>query len=165
MPKAAFTVWENRIAPVFDVARHVRLVETENGRIIREEHAELTDESPVQKARRIADMGCGILVCGAISRPVQEMASAFGVRVIPFMSGDAAEVLQAWLEGRLDDERFAMPGCCRRAHGRGMGNRSVCGANGGGRRRGRCGSNDRPGAGPAGGGGRKGLGRPMINET
>ncbi|MBN2201995.1 NifB/NifX family molybdenum-iron cluster-binding protein [bacterium] len=149
MAKAAFTVWENRIAPVFDVARHVRLVETENGRIVREDRAELTEESPVQKARRIADLGCGILVCGAISRPVQEMASAFGIRVISFMSGDEAEVLQAWLEGRLDEERFAMPGCRRRARG-GRGGRPGRGSNCGGRGRGRCGPDGRAATGPAG---------------
>ncbi len=150
MTKAAFTVWENRIAPVFDVARHVRLIEAENGCIVREDQADLTEESPVQKARRIAELGCGILVCGAISRPVQEMASAFGVRVIPFMSGDAAEVLQAWLEGRLDDERFAMPGCRRRAHGGGMGSRPGRGPNCGGRGRRRCGPDGGTGTGPAG---------------
>lgn len=149
MTKAAFTIWENRIAPVFDVARHVRLVDAEDGRVIREEQTDLTDESPVQKARRIADLGCGVLVCGAISRPVQEMASAFGVRVIPFMSGDAAEVLQAWLEGRLDEERFVMPGCRRRARG-GRGGGPGRGSSCGGRGRGRCGPNGGTGTGPAG---------------
>lgn len=147
MAKAAFTVWENRIAPVFDVARHVRLVEAENGRVVREEWTDLTEESAVQKARRIADLGCGILVCGAISRPVQEMASAFGIRVIPFMSGDAAEVLQAWLDGRLDEERFAMPGCRGRMRG-GRGGRPGRGPNCGGR--GRCGPDGRTGRRPTG---------------
>ena len=39
--KAAFAVWNNRIAPVFDVAREIRLVETESGRIVRERDEKL----------------------------------------------------------------------------------------------------------------------------
>jgi hypothetical protein len=34
--KAAFASWENRIAPVFDIARQIRVVESEVGRIVGE---------------------------------------------------------------------------------------------------------------------------------
>lgn len=112
--KAAFSVWDDRIAPVFDVARRVHLVETESGQIISETQETLADTAPVQKAVFLAERGVGILVCGAISRSLQDIIAAYGIRVIPFVAGDLREIIGAWLSGKREIELFAMPGCCRR---------------------------------------------------
>jgi predicted Fe-Mo cluster-binding NifX family protein len=112
--KAAFSVWDDRIAPVFDVARRVHLVETESGQIISETQETLADTAPVRKAVFLAEWGVGILVCGAISRPLKDMITAYGVRVIPFVAGDLREVINAWLSGKREIELFSMPGCCKK---------------------------------------------------
>jgi predicted Fe-Mo cluster-binding NifX family protein len=83
--KTAFSVWNNRIAPVFDVSRQILLAETKGGRIIIESRETLADTIPEQKATHLAELDVGILVCGAVSRPLQEMISAYGIRVIPFL--------------------------------------------------------------------------------
>jgi predicted Fe-Mo cluster-binding NifX family protein len=112
--KAAFSVWDNRIAPVFDVSRQILLVETKAGRIISERREALADTIPEQKAACLAELGVDILVCGAVSRPLQEMIAAYDIRVIPFLAGDMREVIDAWLAGRGKIDLFAMPGCCKR---------------------------------------------------
>jgi len=109
--KTAFAVWNKRIAPVFDVARHIHIVETESGRIVGEAQEELTDDVPARKALHLAELGIGALVCGAISRPLQEMIAAYGIRVASFVAGDLREVIAARLGGRLEKDVFAMPGC------------------------------------------------------
>jgi predicted Fe-Mo cluster-binding NifX family protein len=121
MMKAAFAAWDNRIAPVFDVVRQIHLVEAEAGQVVSETQELLADDLPVQKALRLAELGIGTLVCGAISRALHEMVAANGIRVIPFVAGDLREVIQAWLTGGLDWNAFAMPGCCGRGRFRGMG--------------------------------------------
>jgi predicted Fe-Mo cluster-binding NifX family protein len=117
MMKTAFAVWNDRIAPVFDVARKIHIVESESGRIVGEAQEELTDDVPARKARHLAELKIGTLVCGAISRPLQEMVSAYGTRVLPFVAGDLREVIAAWLRGRLEQDVFAMPGCGNRGRG------------------------------------------------
>lgn len=112
--KSAFAFWDNRIAPVFDTARQIHVVEVESKRIVAETNEVLSDDQPVQKALRLAELGVGILVCGAISRPLQDMVAAYGIQLIPFVAGDMKEVIQAWLNGSLIGNNFAMPGCCRR---------------------------------------------------
>jgi predicted Fe-Mo cluster-binding NifX family protein len=112
--KAAFSVWDNRIAPVFDVSRQILLVETKAGRIISERQEALADTIPEQKAACLAELAVDILVCGAISRPLQEMIAAYDIRVIPFLAGDMREVIDAWLAGRGKIDLFTMPGCCKR---------------------------------------------------
>ncbi len=111
MIKAAFASWEKRIAPVFDTARRIHTVEVESGRIIREGQEILPDDQPVQKALRLAELGIGTLVCGAISRQLHSLVAAHGIRVIPFVAGGIDEIVKAWLGGGLRGDAFAMPGC------------------------------------------------------
>jgi len=110
--KAAFAVWNNRIAPVFDVAREIRLVEIESGRIVRERDEKLPADSGHEKGRRLIALGVDTLVCGAISRFMLSQIAAYDIRVVSFIAGDLGEVVRAWLSGDFSMEAFTMPGCC-----------------------------------------------------
>jgi len=82
--KTAFAHWENRIAPVFDTARRICVVESESGRIVRQTQETLPAELPVRKALRLMDLGIGVLVCGAISRPIHGLVAGLrGSGVVP----------------------------------------------------------------------------------
>jgi predicted Fe-Mo cluster-binding NifX family protein len=120
MMKAAFAHWDHRIAPVFDIARQIHVVAAESGRIAAEAEEVLADDRPLQKVIRLAELGVGTLVCGAISKPLQAMVAAYSIQVIPFVAGELREVIQAWLSGGLEGDDFAMPGCCGRRRRRGM---------------------------------------------
>jgi predicted Fe-Mo cluster-binding NifX family protein len=109
--KAAFSVWDARIAPVFDTARQVHIVEAESGRILGEADEVLPDGLPVQQVVRLVDLGVGTLVCGAISWPLRAMVTASGIQVMPFIAGTVNEVVQAWLGGTMGRGHFVMPGC------------------------------------------------------
>ena len=112
--KTAFAYWDKRIAPVFDIARQIYVVESESGRIVAETEEVIANDLPVKKVFRIVDLGVSTLVCGAISRPLHAMVIASGIRVISFVAGDLRKVIKAWLDGNLENGKFAMPGCCGR---------------------------------------------------
>ncbi|MCK9484779.1 MAG: hypothetical protein M0R34_10495 [Candidatus Marinimicrobia bacterium] len=113
--KVAFATWNNRIAPVFDVAGLLHIVEAESGEIILSDEEFLPiDLLPVQKAERLSELGVKTLICGAISRPLYDTIVASGIEVIPFIAGELDEVVQVWLSGNPDWHLFAMPGCCGR---------------------------------------------------
>lgn len=112
MPKAAFATWNNRIAPVFDVARLIELVETDSGKIVRQIQVNAAGDIPNLRASGLADLGVDTLVCGAISRPLQATIAAYGIEVISFVAGNLQEVIQAWVDGKLPWAAvYAMPGC------------------------------------------------------
>jgi predicted Fe-Mo cluster-binding NifX family protein len=129
--KAAFSVWNDRIAPVFDVARHLWIVEAESGVIAHQGKETFPDTPPVGRAIRLVELQVNDLVCGAISRSLQDLLSAYGLRIFPFVAGNLKEVIHAWLNGTLERPIFAMPGCCgsrRRLQGihrRGKGGRPM----------------------------------------
>jgi len=113
--KAAFAAWDNRIAPVFDVARQIQLVEAALGHIVGESPQVFSSDLPVQKALFLVELGVDTLVCGAISRQVMALVQGYGIQVIPFLTGELREIIKAWLKGRLEEKRFIMPGCCGRS--------------------------------------------------
>lgn len=119
--KTAFAHWDHRIAPVFDTARQVHVVETAAGQIIGEKQEILTEDLTVQKVLQLVELGIDTLVCGAITRPMQGLVTAYGIQVIPFVAGDLREVIQAWLRGHLLRDEFVMPGCRRRGRQRSRG--------------------------------------------
>lgn len=109
--RAAFSTWNARIAPVFDTARSVTVIDAESGRIVGRREETLPADLPVRKVLRLADLGASTLVCGAISWPLRAMVAASGIRVIPFVAGDTSEVVQAWVAGTVGNEARSMPGC------------------------------------------------------
>ena len=109
--KAAFVVWQERIAPVFDTARQAVIVTMDEGGRAMTRMEPLTGPTPGHDLMRLRDMGVDTLVCGAMSRPMQQAAAACGLRVIPFVAGETQAMISAWQQGRLEHGRFAMPGC------------------------------------------------------
>ncbi len=112
--RTAFAFWRQRIAPVFDTARHLYIVDEESGRVVRESRDFLAEDFPAQRVQRLLELKVGALVCGAISRPLFGLLAAAGIPVFPFVAGDLNEVVRAWLDGTLQQENFSMPGCCDR---------------------------------------------------
>lgn len=120
--KAAFTIWNDRISPVFDVAGHVLLLEADQKEILHQEVLALPMNSAVDKLMFLSVEKVDVLVCGAISRSLQCAVEAHGIKVYPFCSGDIGELVKAWLEECLEQACFAMPGCGRGRQRNGWGN-------------------------------------------
>ena len=127
---------------MLDVARRLLVVDVEGCSEVNRHEADIEGTLLTTRFRRIHELGVEILICGAISRPLEAMLVSAEVRVIPQICGPVEDVLRAFLSGRLTDEAFLMPGCCgrrRRRRGRLIGDRGESGAGlgrraGGGRR-------------------------------
>lgn len=127
--RVALATWNGRISPVFDVARHVQLLDIDDSRVTARREETLPGTEPLSQANRLAALGADVLICGAVSRPMATLLAASKIRVIPFTAGNVDRVLGAWLLGTLPNPALSMPGCCgrRRCHGgnaRGRGGRA-----------------------------------------
>ncbi len=122
--RVAFAYWDKRIAPVFDAARMLQIVEVLENKILVETKEAFLDDVPPQKAQFLAAQHIDLLVCGAISKPLYGMIRAIGIEIIPFVTGDLNDVMQAWLDGNLERSEFTMPGCCGHGYRRRMQARS-----------------------------------------
>lgn len=117
--RTAIPVSDGRISPVFDAARRLLLVDIENGREVRRTEQTVEEAELWPRAQRVAELGADVLICGAISWPLEVMLLSAGVEVIPQTCGFVEHVLKAFMSGRLTEQAFVMPGCCgrrRRSH-------------------------------------------------
>jgi predicted Fe-Mo cluster-binding NifX family protein len=114
--KMAITTWNDRIAPVFDVAGNVYILNvTESapaGKTLS------LPQAPFAKIDFLILAGVEMLVCGAISHPLLRSAQGAGLGVVPFVSGSIDEILAAWSAGELEAAARTMPGCGCKQRGR-----------------------------------------------
>ena len=108
--RIAMPVSYGRVSTAFDFARHLLLIEYDNGEEVRRSEMVLEEEVPLNRARRLEAAGVSVLICGAISRPMARRLASSGVDIIAFVSGSIEEVLAAYFGGELESARFLMPG-------------------------------------------------------
>ncbi|MFO7570574.1 MAG: NifB/NifX family molybdenum-iron cluster-binding protein [Smithellaceae bacterium] len=121
--KIALSVWKDCISTVFDAADQLVIVEKDSDGSLKRSTVRLSVAGGPARAMQLAEMGVGVLICGAISRPQEVAISGSGITVYPFVRGPVQEILNAYLEGRLPSAVFSLPGC----HGQGPGARRVQG--------------------------------------
>ena len=109
--KTAYSIWQNRIAPVFDVSSSILIRETDNGKLLSENMNSLPSSSVFSKAAFIADNNVDLLVCGAVSRETTAVLNYFKIKCCPFISGDISDITAAQEQNRLMEKQFLMPGC------------------------------------------------------
>ncbi len=112
--KTCFSVWQGRIAPVFDVSSNILIQETEDGKVKSEYSLQLPAETVFDRVSFLADNSVDVIVCGAVSRETAMLLNLFKIKCFPFISGSVEEVAAAYHEERLSESRFLMPGCGRR---------------------------------------------------
>lgn len=114
--KIAISVWEKRVAPVFDVSRQFLIVDIKNNHETSRWEEMVSETELLSRTGHVVGLGVQVLICGAISRPLEQMLVSAGVQVIPHICGLVEEVLQAFMARRLNENMFLMPGCCGRRH-------------------------------------------------
>jgi predicted Fe-Mo cluster-binding NifX family protein len=111
----AMPTWRERISPVFDTAGRFLFVRLENGtETERYEVSVARPRMPGEAVRLLIEQDTAVLICGAISNRLVQLAEGAGIEVIPWISGPVEKVLGAYLLDDLHNPDYKMPGCCRR---------------------------------------------------
>ena len=109
--RLAIPIWNGRISPVFDVAGVLLVIDVRDGVEVGQEKVHLEGSAPTARVAQLANLGVDVLICGAISRDLDDMISSAGVNVISQTRGEADRVLRAFISGQLTEQAFLMPGC------------------------------------------------------
>jgi predicted Fe-Mo cluster-binding NifX family protein len=114
--KIALSIFKNSISTVFDAADHLLILEADGTNGQKRTTVKIGSADPANRMAQLKDQGINVLICGAISRPLQASIASLGIAVHPFVRGQVEEVIAAYQNGSLNHEVFAMPGC----RGRGL---------------------------------------------
>jgi predicted Fe-Mo cluster-binding NifX family protein len=109
----ALTVWNDHIATVADFSQRLLVVEIEHGRTCAFREIDAPGKDASRWCARLAAEGISTLICGAITRHLDQQLDASGIAVVDGCSGPSAAVLEAWLAGTVSQPQWRMPGCHR----------------------------------------------------
>lgn len=122
--KIAIPVWQKQVSNVFDFANRLLLVDVQDGERRQSQELEIAGQNGLQKLAILKQNGVEVLICGAISRPIADMLEGSGIELVPFVTGPAEQVIDAYITGQLNQACYMLPGCARgRCRGRGRARR------------------------------------------
>ena len=111
----AVSQYMDRISPLFDTCRHIMFVEINAEKEVREIGIiQLQTDKTAEKVKFLEDYRTDVLICGAISEPLQQMLEIKGIPVVPWTAGKINDVITAFGDDTLNRECYKMPGCGRR---------------------------------------------------
>jgi len=107
--KLAIPEFNGRLSPTFDFCRNLLVVEVSPGEQPRITDLDLSGLEGCQRACFLKTLKIDTLICGGISRELAEDVREHGVRIVPWLSGEILEILDAYFQDRLPDPRWALP--------------------------------------------------------
>jgi len=112
--KVAIALFKDRISPRFDVCPEIWIIELRDGEVINQEKWPMASFNLQQRLDQLASKGVDKIICGGIDSFCMDHLGNNGIDVIHNVAGEAGEVLNLFMKGRL------RPGfCCeRRRRGR-----------------------------------------------
>lgn len=109
--KIAIPIYNESVSNVFDFATRLLLVNIENDKETNRSEVALESQFSPQRVSQLKTLEVDVLVCGAISRVLANMVVTSGIQVLPYVTGEVNDILQAYLTGQLVKSEFSMPGC------------------------------------------------------
>jgi predicted Fe-Mo cluster-binding NifX family protein len=109
--KIGLPIWGQRLSPVLDFAHQLLVVEVRNGVVTQRRYHKMNPQLPaISQATVLSDLQISMLICGSISLDLANLIRPCGIRIIPFITGEVEEILQAYLNNSLSDPKFMLPG-------------------------------------------------------
>ena len=108
--KVALSVWQGHVSSVFDFAHKLLIIELGKGNEKGRQEIVLVEQSGPGRVAVLKQLGVGVLICGAISRPLAEMINGSGIQVLPFVTGSTEQIMNAYKAGQLSRSQYTLPG-------------------------------------------------------
>lgn len=90
------------------------IVDIETSRYVTRETIDLGASDPNRRIAILQDRRIQTILCGAVSRNLQQHLNRVGIQVFAFLSGDVSQLLSAYMAGENQLRQFLQPGCRRR---------------------------------------------------
>ena len=110
----AIPVFQDRISPLLDEARKFILFEVSDGEITQKIAVTLDLSTCLMRIARLKELGVMTIVSGAVSGRVSDIIIECGIRHYPWNNGDVNEVMEMYINNRLQPCRASVNQCERR---------------------------------------------------
>ena len=111
MERIALPVFNDYLATVLDSSRRFLVVTLDGGQVRGRLEIPISTESPSMLLRVLEDFHLDAVICGAVSCRICDSLKRMGIRVIEGVRGPVDEVVAGFMEGKLGECQFRLPGC------------------------------------------------------
>jgi predicted Fe-Mo cluster-binding NifX family protein len=108
--KIAITLFIDRISPRFDFAPTLGLFNIEGEKIVESKEVSCEGWNDMERVSRLKELGVQTVICGGLPNHLLSLLNHNGIKVIPWIAGDANEALTLFLQGRLSSGMALCPG-------------------------------------------------------
>ena len=108
--KIAISIWNGFVSNVFDFADQLLVVDVEDQGEVGRSEFQLGQQAIQQRTSQLTKLNVDVLICGGISQSLASMLMASNIEVIPFVTGQVDEVLNAYFSNQLAEPQFLQPG-------------------------------------------------------
>ena len=109
--KVAVTVWDERIAPVFDSSHTLLIVDIKDEEIKNISYKSFNPQLEVTLTEDLNRLGIEVFICGAISQTHSILIEAGAIQLISFIGGSVNKIIESYAKGNPLTPAFLMPGC------------------------------------------------------
>lgn len=99
--RVAISIWQNCISPVFDVSKELLLLDLKDKHAMEATVLKLENELPFMRAKKLADAGVDVLICGAISQPYAMAVEGYRIEIISYVFGPLEDILNSFINDQL----------------------------------------------------------------
>jgi len=99
--KIAIPRFGEDLAPCFEHTAMITIFTVQEGRIVHRLDFPLSSREPLDRVRLLRDQEVKTVICGGVDCAYENLLRASGIEVISWVTGNAVELLEAFLQGRL----------------------------------------------------------------
>lgn len=105
--------YQNRVATLLETATELRLYTVENAEVVSSGMSPMPVAGPHTLPTYLKSLGVEVVICGGLARAAEDGFEAMGIQIIPWVKGPIETVLDAHLQGNID--QMIMPGRGKKA--------------------------------------------------
>ena len=100
--KIAIPLFGNWISPRFGFSPEMWIITVKDGKVLTDHKIFMAGLAVPQWLHQLASLDVDTLICGGIDRFCCSQLKSIGIFVIPEVVGDAGEILELYLQGKLE---------------------------------------------------------------
>jgi len=99
-----------RISPVFDWSRKALEINVNLGMEVQRRTIDFSSLYGLARVQKLVERGVTIVLCGGISLQLEGCMIHYGIRIIPWISGNIDDVIHNYLKDTFYPQQWLMPG-------------------------------------------------------
>ncbi len=100
--RIAIPRFQESVAPCFEHTSTVTIFTVHRKRILSQEDFVLKSREGLDRVRLLRDQNVDVLICGGLQESYENMLTARGIRVYSWVSGNVQDLLDQFLQGKLE---------------------------------------------------------------